>query len=428
MALADMVTELKGYLDHNPDLNTFRNRVIGELNAAYMEFATSSQWLFLHKTSQFRTIAPVVGSSTATVSVTNGAYAVTVTGTTPSTDWEGHVFFGPDSREYEIARVTSLGGSDILILMTRYEGTTAAAQTDWAVRFLQYALPGDAQEAVSFFDLTTRVRLPFISRGRDEGIAYNRLSAGGPLLAVDTIQRTDRAPDYAPTLAAAAGGSLDASTVYEVCYTFTMAGRESPPSPVATVATTAVNKTINVSALENTADVGDDTGIWKKVYLRNQTRKDRWLCVNPARADQIGTTTTTTTISSLTTFSHRESNELLPTEPWRQYVRFDPPMADARTIELRYKQRVRNLTADSDVPLVPQEFERIIVFRALRRMCASIGATSLWQVWKAEADDLERRCAAIHLARASVGNRRHNIRMPSGGAVDLRWTSTYTSS
>ena len=34
MAVGDMVTELNGYIDHNPDLNTYRNRVIGELSAA----------------------------------------------------------------------------------------------------------------------------------------------------------------------------------------------------------------------------------------------------------------------------------------------------------------------------------------------------------------------------------------------------------
>lgn len=428
MALAEMVQELNGYIDHNPDLAVYRNRVISEINAAYMEFSTEKSWLFLHKTTQFASIAPVTGSTSATVSVTNGAYTVTVTGTSPSTSWEGHIFYGPDGREYEIARVTSVGGGDILILMTRYEGSTVVASSSWQILFTQYALPVDAQEAVSFFDLSTRVRLPFISRGRDEALGFNRLSSGGPMVAVDTIQRTDRAPDYAPTVAAAAGGSLAASNTYEVCYTFTMAGRESPPSPAASVTTSGVNKTINVSGLENMADVGDDTGIWKKIYLRNVTLKDRWLCVNPARADQIGTTTTTTTISSLTAFSHRESNELMPSEPWRQYVRFDPPMSDARFIEVRYKQKVRPLAADSDVPLIPGEFERIIIFRALRRMCLSIGATQLWQAWASESDRLERACAAVHLARGPVGERRRAIRMPGDASIDPRFLGTYTLS
>lgn len=427
MALSDMVTELNGYVDHNPDLASYKNRVIGELNAAYGEFCTSAQWLFLHKTWVLNTLAPVVGSSTATVDVTNGAYAVTVTGTVPSSDWEGHVFFAPDGEEYEIARIDTTGivGGGMVYLMTRYAGTTAAGSSSWAVRFLQYAMPADCQEAVSFFDIQTKLRLDFISRGRDEGFAFNRLAGGTPMMAVDTIQRTDRPPDYAPTLAVTTvGGTLDASSQYAVCYTFTVAGRESSPSPVATITTDGTHKTISVSALEDTRDTGDITGIWKKVYYRNITRNGRWLCVNPSRAAQLQDATTTTSITGETTF-RREANEMYPSEPWRQYVRFDPPAGSARRIEVRYKVRVRPLVAGSDIPMVPPEFERLIVFRALRRMCASIGAASLWQVWKAEHDDLYRTCASIHLARASVGNRRQSIRMPSPGVGDLRLTGTY---
>lgn len=428
MAVGDMVTELNGYIDHNPDLNTYRNRVIGELSAAHQEFCTSAQWLFLLKTAIMSTLAPVVGSSTATVAVTSGAYAVSLTGSSPSTidtDWEGHIFFGPDGEEYEIARVVAGagGGADQIILMTRYAGDTAVDQEDWAIRFLQYALPVDAQEAVSFFDIENRVPIEFISRGHDEQLLFNRLSAGVPVLAADAQQRTDRPPDYAPTVAAAVGGTLDASSKYAVCYTFTQAGRESGPSPIAEVTTTALNKTISVSGLENTRDLGDDTGIWKKVYYRNVTRKGRWLCANPARADQLAENTTTYSITTETT-ARREENEL-PPQGSRQYVRLDPPAGDVRRIEVRYKVRVRPFASDNDIPLVPSEFERLIVFRALRRMCASAGAAQLWQLWKAEHDELYRACSVVHLARANVHNVRQPFRLGGFTAADLRLTGTY---
>jgi len=428
MALADMVTELNGYIDHNPDLAVYRNRVISELNAAYLEFCTSAQWLFLQATQIFSTIAPVEGSSTATVAVTSGAYAVTVTGAVPSASWEGHVFFAPDGEEYEIARVDNTGvapGNGAFILYSRYAGSTVSGSSSWAVRFLQYALPVDCQEALTIFDIQTRMRLPFIGRGRDEGLAFNRTSAGGPLMAVDTIQRTDRAPDAAPVLAASAtAGTLHASETYAVCYTLNVSGREGPPSPVATVTTDGAHQSIAITGLENTRDTGDDTGIWKKVYLRNVTRNGRWLCVNPARADQIAAATTTYTISADVT-NTREANELTPSEPFRQYLRMDPPMGDARRLEVRYKRTVRPLAADSDVPLVPPTFERIIVLRAVRRMCLSIGADRLYGIWKAEADELERNCRTVWLTRANLSERRQGIRMPGTGGIDPRLLGTY---
>lgn len=429
MAVGDMVTELTGYIDHNPDLNTFRDRVIGELSAAHMEFCASVQWLFLQKKYIMSTLAPVVGTSTATVAVTNGAYAVSLTGSSPSAidvDWEGHVFFAPDGQEYEIARVVpgAGGGPDQILLMTRYAGDTATAQTDWAVRFLQYPLPIDAQECVSVFDLIGRIPLTYISQGRDEGLAFNRISAGTPFLAVDAPQRADRPPDYAPTLATAAGGTLDASSKYAICYTFTEAGRESPPSPIAEVTTTTVNKSISISVMEDTRDSGDLTGIWKKVYYRNVTRKGRWLCANPDRADQLAEATTTYSLTGETTF-RREQNEMYVSEPFRQYLRFDPPSGSVRRYEIRYKVKVRAFAGDNDAPQVPPEYERLVVFRALRRMCASIGAQNLWQVWKAEHDELYRSCAAVHLARANVKNARQPFNLVGYNGTDMRLTGVY---
>lgn len=429
MALSDAISIVNDALSHNPELKSYRDRVIREINTAHKEFLASGHFLFMQQVAIFTSLAPVEGSSTATVDVTSGAYAVSVTGASPSTTWEGHIFFGPDGEEYEIARMdVSNSGASTMYLMTRYAGTTTTGASDWAVRALQYPMPPDCEEMLSIFDLVNRVSLSLVSRGQDERAGFNRVSAGGPMVAVDTIQRTDRSPDFAPTLAVSAGGNLVTGHTYAVCYTLTMANRESPPSPAATITVSGGNLTIAVSALENTAEYGDRTGIFKKVYCRDVTAKGRWLCVNPDVADQLAETDATHTISDMRTsaVSYREWNELAPAEPYRQYLRFDPPTSDARRFEIRYKRRVRDLQTDSDAIQIPDPFQNIVAYRAIRRMCLAVGAERLWAQWKTEAEDLERQCRAQHLVRSNTAIQRRPIRGPAVSAFDPRYNAPYS--
>lgn len=409
MALADLRRRLRAALDFNPDLNAWKGRELDELNDALLDICISGEWLFLQADAYFTTSAAVEGSSSATAAVTNGSYAVTFTGASPTSTWEGQTFIAPDGTYYEIARVgtSGLGTAGTIWLMTPYTGATAAAATSWAVRFLAYALPTDCDEPLQFIDQVTYLPVPFINRNMDARRGYRPTNAGQALLVVDTVQRTDRAPDYAPVLSVGSGGSnnLAASTKYEVCYTFTMAGRESPRSPIATATTTDANKTIDVSGMENTNDGVLRTGWYKNVYIRNATRDGRWLQYATGTITEAVTTARLDDVASIST---KDFNELRPQEPFRQYVRTDPPAASARTYQVRYKKRVREMVAVNDVPPIPPPFDVLIVYVALRRICLSIGADALWKNWSAEADTLMRKMAAKHLDRQATVHRRES--------------------
>lgn len=409
MALADLRRRLRAGLDFNPDLNAWKGRELDELNDALIDICISGEWLFLQADAYFTTSAAVQGSSSATALVTNGSYAVVFTGASPTSTWEGQTFVGPDGAYYEIARVgtAGLGSAGTIWLMTPYAGDTAAAATSWAVRFLAYALPADCDEPLQFIDQVTYLPVPFINRAQDARRGYRPTNAGAALLVVDTVQKTDRAPDFAPTLAVNGSGdnSLAASTKYEVCYTFTMAGRESPPSPIATATTTVSNKTIAVSGMENTKDGVLQTGWYKNVYIRNATADGRWLQYATGTLQEAATTAT---LDNLADISTKDFNELRPQEPFRQYVRTDPPASEARTYQIRYKKRVRPMVALNDVPPIPPPFDVLIVYTALRRICLSIGADGLWKNWSAEADTLMRKMAAKHLDRQATVHRRES--------------------
>lgn len=409
-SLASLRTKLRYAIDHNPDLKTWKDHEEDVLNDALMALCSASPWLFLHRDWRFTTSAVVEGSATVTCSVTNDSYTVTVSGVAPETTWEGQTFEGPDGKLYEIARITvSNSSSGALYLMTRYAGDTSSGDSSFYIRFLAYALPVDCEEPLEFIDETTGRPVGFVDRTRDAGYGYRRELAGKPVLFVDTIQKTDRGPDTAPTLAVTGTGdnALLASTKYEVCYTFTMAGRESPMSPVATATTTAGNKTIAVTGLENTADLTDLTGWWKNVYIRDVTRNGRWL----KYVSDIGETTTTATLDNVADISRRDFNELFTASPFRQYVRTDPPATDAYNYTVRYVGKVRRLVADNDVVPIPDPYGNAVFYVAVRHMCLSIGAERLWQAWKVEADALMRSMAERWLTREATSRQRQPITM-----------------
>lgn len=416
------------YLDEKPDLDTWRNGLIDDLNAAYAELCAQAAFLFLQATANVQMSAPVVGSSSAVVSITSGAYAVTLSGTTAVSAWEGQTFYGPDGMDYVIARIKADGTA--FYLTTPYAGSTVASSTSWEVRFLAYPMPTDCEEVLSIVDATTKLPVPFVSRVTGEAAIFNPQQSGAPLLAVDTFMHTDRPPDYAPTLAVGSGGAnaLAASTTYEIGYTLNWCGRESPLSLTATADTTAGNKTITVSGMEDTrTPAGDLTGLYKHVYMRNKTRKGRWLRVTTGTG--LDESTTTLTFDSDASVSRAETNELWPSEPFRQYLRMQPVAADTRIMRVQYQRKPRRLASDSDVPLIPAPFQQLIVYRALRRRAAMSGALATRAAWVSDAEDLERRFREQYLTRQDTNRQRQMMSVggiPNALGPGIFWGATYT--
>ena len=417
------------YLDQAPDMKVYRDGLVADLNDAYLELCGAASYLFLQADATLQMVAPVVGSSSAVASVENGVYAVTLTGATVSESMEGGTFIGPDGVEYVIARTSSAGGTETLWLTEPYAGSTDAAADEWAIRMYAYKLPDDCEEVLSIVDGVTNLPIPFVSRALSEQAVFQPTSAGAAIAAVDTVPQTDRGPDNAPTVAAAAGGALIANTDYEICYTLAWCGRESPPSPIATVTTTGVNKTINVSAMEDTQEDGQTTGIYKVVYMRNATQNGRWL----RASDTTGITeaVTTFTFNNDASVSRRMTNELMPTEPWQQYLRFHPPAVDDRIMRIRYQRKVRRLAADADVPLIPPPYTPLIVFRALVRRATFAGSTATASIWKNEATELEKRMKDHWLTRQNTIAQRQMINVqgvPNALGPGIFRGATYTYS
>ena len=196
------------------------------------------------------------------------------------------------------------------------------------------------------------------------------------------------------------------NTTYEFCYTFSFEGRESPPSLVSSVTTTATELTVVVGGLENTQFEYSSTlyqsGKRKFLYRRDKTNNGRWL-----RVAELASGVTGTKISELipssgfdtTPSNFDEMTELKEHGP-RQYVRmWWHPNADL-TLELRYLKRPRRMQADWDIPIWPPQYHHTLVYRALEDICLQHGMNAQSSLYARKSEDMLGRMRAKYLARA----------------------------
>lgn len=394
MNLRDIIEEVNNLLDYNPDLQPYKDAVSRTVSRHYQEISTVAPWLFMQNVAQFPVYATYTPAAGETVAITTPTRTVVFTGIAPRPEWVGMVFIGPDGNSYRINRVF---GTSIFIDPS-YLGATIAGSGSWSIQFDRYALPPDCSEPLGFMDRENeRGRLLFIDRRREEELFLDATDGGDVFALIEDLHISDRPPEYALGAALAAGGALPIGTEFEYCYTFTLQGRESPPSiPVTAPKITAGNQTVSVTGFEDTRDpAGLVTGVLKNLYRRNKNGNGRWLRL----VTGILEATTSYTDDGSVTPSQAESNVLAPQEP-RQYVRgYYTSDSDAK-LELRYLRKPRRLQADSDVPLWPEQYHVLLVYRTLQDICMQSGMTNQATMYERRGNDVMRRMEGKWLARS----------------------------
>jgi hypothetical protein len=391
--LRDIIEEVNNLLDYNPDLQPYKDAVSRTVSRHYQEISTVKPWLFMQNVATFPVYATVTPTATQTVTITPPTFTVTFAGITPLQSWVGAVFTGPDGNSYRIIRVF---GSDAFI-GPAYAGPAVAASNSWQVSFDRYALPPDCSEPLGFMDRENeRGRLLFIDRRREEELFLNADDGGDVFVMIEDLHISDRTAEYPMGAALAAGGTLPVGTEFEYCYTFTLEGRESPPSiPTTAPKITLGNQTVDLSSLESTLSGGLQTGVLKNLYRRNKTGNGRWLRLQTGLLESVTTYSDDGSVSPPT----GESAVLAPQEP-RQYVRAYYTAEDDAKLELRYLRKPRRLQADSDVPLWPEQYHVLLVYRTLQDICMQSGMTGQATMYERRANDVMRRMEGKWLARS----------------------------
>jgi hypothetical protein len=391
--VAEILGEINSALDWNPSLEAYKAQSLRAVNAKYLETSSQFSWLFLQPRVSFRVYAKVVGSVAATISATAGDRAITGAGTAFGTHMEGQTFL-IGSAEFSIVSVSSATA----MFIDPAPSATVVATANWKIEFRRYALPKDCVEPLGFINRlgqSGRGRFLFVDARQEEEYLLNATNEGQPVIIIEDESRNDRPPDDAPKAAATVGGSLEVDTEFDYSYTIVGEGRESPPSLVASATTTSTDRTIRLTAIEDTRTAtAQPTGRTKRLYRRRRTDGGRWLFLAPLFDstmiyDDDGTVTP----------SKDEVDVFDETGP-RQYVRaWYTPSAD-ETEELRYIRRPRRLQNDADVPLWPVQYHRLIVYLALTDIMLQHGAAQQASFYQGKATEMLDRMKAKYLTRS----------------------------
>lgn len=355
-------------LDHNPRTVDVHESRLDIVNRHYLDTSTAHDWLNLETVVDWSVYANRDYKTTGfTVAVTNGSATLVFSGALPQGFVEaagGMTFEDGLGNSFTINRFTTTTAA---FIDKPYTGATAAALTTWTIRAERFYLPRDCTKALGFVDEKNNIGRMLVIDRRTAEFAFGPQpdNQGTVYWLIDDDEMYDRAPD--PGYDAAddtALGSLLPNALYEVCYTFTAQGRESPPSvPIRVTTSSAANHQILLTNLENTTVGGVNTAVYKRVYIRLLTTNNggtdvysRWLLVGEIAA--------ATTSYAIVSFPNPTATELYFCNG-RKYMATEWRPASDVTLRLRYLRCPPRLVADSHVPQWPEAFHDLLVFSAL---------------------------------------------------------------
>lgn len=419
-------------LEHSPpDIDTREYRV-DLLNTAYMNVNDKADWLFLLTEQDWKVWQDRSGEDLGiTVSVTNGLYLI-VFSSTLGTEYglaaQGMTFEDENGDTYTINRSAS---GTIFYLDKAYTGATNAAMTTWKIKTDRFYLPVDCSRPRAFINRSNaqfRGPISIVDRRTEENtVSWWGENEGIVFWVVDNDNIYDEPPQPLwRAVESTAAGSLLSDADYEVCYTTTKQGRESPPSnPIRVKMSTAANHQIQVTLLDNTSDGGVQTGIWKNLYIRQLTSSQdlpggdiytRWYMAQESISD----TTTSATISA---FPSNNAKQLVY-QNGRKYMKTVWKPGGDYTFRVSYLVKPNRLVADTDAPHSwPEAYHDLIVYGAAVNLGLSQGAsTAKTDRYQKLYNDLLREMEANQLMVPNMTTRKQMRSDGSGPANTVYYT------
>jgi len=457
--LKEIREEINSALDYNPELKQYDDRLTRVINRHYLQISSQYQWLFMQKRHVF-TLRKDITAGSADALVSDGGRVVTLSTST-----------GAGVKNLP----TDIVGNTLVIdnthyLITHYRNARSfivdspvpvGNHTSWTIEYVTYPMPRDSieimgvmdrgikkSETISYStDSTTstltgpnRGRFMFLDARKEEYLYLDRADTGEPFVSIEEMHSSLRPPDFAPEINLVKGGvttSTDITAIrgatYEYCYTFTYAGKESPPSPVASATIPSEGKTLmaltrlmDTSATYSDSSLDTGTGRYKKIYRRVSVKPQSIASVPPDRLDtgmgpwrHIATVkesnieyidtfaelSSSTVMSGLTfdssispsgdLFDLGHLNEIGP----RQYLRFWYTPKSDYPVEARYHRRPLRLVNDADCPEWPVQYHHYLVYAALKDISMQHGMATYSQLYEARAQQLMERMKSKYLSR-----------------------------
>lgn len=424
-------------LGHAPADRDTRESRLDVLNSHLYDVLEQYPWRFMQTEADLLVWQERSYTSTAVIAaMTNGSRVVNFSATLGASFTSrapGLTFDDGAGRRFTIGAFPTVTQ---LYLTEAYTGGTGN-NTTWSIETDKVQLPRECLQPLGYIDRAgERGRLVAISRRKEElYLSPEGDGASGDVWwMVDGDFPVDRPPDSTLTAATAAGGTLTASSIYEYCYTVTYEGRESPPSIIVTATTTAINRTINLSGIENVQVGGANTGKVKTLYRRQVSSGNvttgnvngRWL-----RMDIITEASTTYSDTGLVTPSADDALAIHYEGPY-QYIRPRWVPGDDATLRVRYLKRPRRLISDADVPEGPANLQKLIVLLSAMEIAGTNSELAKSQGWEKKAADLLRRLKENYLETPDRSSQKEmwSVAPRWGGGINVRGgvvTSDYGS-
>lgn len=437
-------------MDHAPNVKAIdvRDMRVDALNRAYLPICEDFDWLFLQTEVDFNIYKDISSTVTGTtIAVTNNSYFCTLSAAFETSlavlraSFTGHpiTFTAALGSVQTTYTIRSWISTTEFFLTTAYAGTTGTIST-WSIAIRRTYLPVDCARALGFIDREDGLgRMVILDRRREElFMSTQSTTAGTVYWMVDDDNEFDRAPDTGLILTDdTTGGTVEADSVLEYCYTFTAEGRESPPSvPMRITTSAAASHQITLASFEQNTD--PDLGValgYELSFYRRQISKGgvynfgRWLLWNFRAANVIVPATTTDDGSPAPSLL---ASSALVFQNGRKWMRskWVPGTAviltatdsEHYTRRLRYLRRPRRLVADSDVPELPGEtYHDLLVYGAAIDLGQQHGVSQdRIERWQRQYDALLKRMRLNHLAVPDAPSRREPMNMGGGGRMPYR--------
>ncbi len=372
-----MIRQICGILDYDPEEPKYQRLVLMTLNRHFLPLMEMRPWLF----AQTRTTITVRPDYTVgTINLALNSTAVSGLLTVWTRAMEGSHLLAPDGQWYRIARFIS---TTSLVLESTYKGANITGQT-YTIRARAYPMPGDF---VDFEGITARGTdkrpIAYITPAQEEKYPLVEADGTGPVSCyTDADPYVPRAPDLPPLLVAStAAGALLQNTAYRYRYTWSIAGVETAPSPVAEIET---DSTQNVVTLSRILEVGTATPRIANVYRSEGEGQPFYFIVALTSATMVDDGSTAPT-----------KDVPIPAAK-RKYIRFWPMPSTLEAVEMRYHFRGTELQGPADT--VPEEICKAVVDRTLGDLFKKVGDIAGASFYNKRAQEVVDDCMARHLS------------------------------
>ena len=409
MKLSELRTEIANELQYNPTAASYVDSVTRVINAVYEEICAAQRWHFLEEVTEIDVEPEVSGTMTF-----NTLHSAAYDEAAFPGEFVGSTLVNADGDTYTVVSQEIDGVNSVAYFQPDFASATTGAQTT-KLKYTAYLLPKDCDAIQGVIYRSEMLDVVEVSRAKEQRLALNLERTGMPQVFFEEDTKTVKGIDlpYQGAVSAAAG-TFTNTGAYRWFYTLTQHGAESSPSNIVDGTITALTDVFTLTGMENTqhlwepaAPAGNqDPGIYKTIYREYNNSGIFYPLAVPKIWDSVTNFVDTGFAVDVTKPFEYTSG--------RRRIRYYPLSDKVGKMELRYKFRPQRLVRDADTPVLPPEFHRLLVYRAVAILASQHDGDAL---------------AAVHEKLAHKMYQRMRRRYLGGDAAKFRqrryWNDLY---